>query len=34
MRLEAQGTDNADFEARVHAYIRDKLSERDLWNEA
>lgn len=33
MRLEAQGTENADFEARVQAYIRDKLSERDLWNE-
>ncbi len=34
MRLEAQGTENADFEARVQAYIRDKLTERDLWNEA
>jgi predicted DNA-binding mobile mystery protein A len=34
MRLEAQGTDNADFESRIQAYIRDKLSERDLWNEA
>lgn len=34
MRLEAQGTENANFEARVQAYIRDKLSERDLWNEA
>jgi len=33
MRLEAQGTDNAAFEARVEAYIRDKLSERDLWND-
>ncbi|WEX75734.1 mobile mystery protein A [Sinorhizobium numidicum] len=33
MRLEAQGTDNADFESRIQAYIRDKLSERDLWNE-
>lgn len=31
MRLEAQGTDDADFEARVQAYIRDQLSERDLW---
>ncbi len=33
MRLEAQGTDDADLEARIHTYIRDKLSERDLWNE-
>ena len=33
MRLEAQGTDNADFESRIQAYIRDKLSERDLWND-
>ena len=32
MRLEAQETDDADFEARVHAYIRDRLSERDLWD--
>lgn len=34
MRLEAQGTDNADFESRVQAYIRNKLAEGDLWNEA
>jgi len=33
MRLEAQGTDGADFESRVQAYIRDKLSKRNLWNE-
>jgi predicted DNA-binding mobile mystery protein A len=33
MRLEAQGTDDANFESRVQVYIRDKLSERDLWNE-
>ena len=33
MRLEAQGTDDADLEARIQAYIRDRLSERDLWNE-
>ena len=33
MRLEAQGTDNADFESRVQSYVRDKLSERDLWDE-
>lgn len=34
MRLEAQGTDDADLEARIQAYIRDQLSERDLWNKA
>ena len=33
MRLEAQGTDDAHLEARIQAYIRDRLSERDLWNE-
>ncbi|WP_132589765.1 mobile mystery protein A [Rhizobium sp. BK068] len=33
MRLEAQGTDDTDFESRVVAYIRDRLSDRDLWNE-
>lgn len=33
MRLEAQGTGDADMEARIQAYIRDRLSERDLWNE-
>ncbi|MBB3237030.1 mobile mystery protein A [Phyllobacterium endophyticum] len=33
MRLEAQGTDDADLEARVQAYIRDRLTERDLWSE-
>ncbi|NKJ40359.1 hypothetical protein FHT28_007125, partial [Rhizobium sp. SG570] len=25
--------DNADSESRIQAYIRDRLSERDLWNE-
>jgi predicted DNA-binding mobile mystery protein A len=30
MRLEAQGTDEADFESRVQAYIRDRLSEREF----
>ncbi|MDI4655882.1 MULTISPECIES: mobile mystery protein A [Xanthobacter] len=34
MRLEAQETSGSDFEARVQAYIRDRLSERDLWSEA
>ena len=33
MRLEAQGTNDADLEARIQTYIRDRLSERDLWNE-
>lgn len=33
MRLEAQGTDDADLESRIQAYIRDQLSERDLWSE-
>jgi hypothetical protein len=34
MRLEAQGTENADFESRIQAYIRDRLFERYFWNEA
>lgn len=33
MRLEAQGTDDADLEAGIQTYIRDRLSDRDLWNE-
>jgi hypothetical protein len=33
MRLEAQETGDADLEARVEAYIRDNIKERDLWNE-
>jgi hypothetical protein len=33
MRLEAQGTDDADLEAGIRTYIRDRLSDRDLWNE-
>ncbi len=32
MKLEAQGTGDADMEARIDAYIRDVLKERDLWN--
>lgn len=32
MRLEAQGTDDVNMEARIEAYIRDVLSGRDLWN--
>jgi predicted DNA-binding mobile mystery protein A len=34
MRLEAQETGDADLEARVNAYIRDNVKERDLWNES
>jgi predicted DNA-binding mobile mystery protein A len=34
MRLEAQGTADADLEARIDAYIRDTLRERDLWEQA
>jgi len=33
MKLEAQGTSDADLEARIAAYIRDVLKERDLWQE-
>jgi predicted DNA-binding mobile mystery protein A len=33
MRLEAQETEDADLEARIEAYIRDNIKERDLWNE-
>jgi predicted DNA-binding mobile mystery protein A len=33
MKLEAQDTSDANLEARIDAYIRDTLRERDLWNE-
>lgn len=33
MKLEAQETGNANLDARIEAYIRDVLKERDLWNE-
>ena len=33
MKLEAQSTGDADLEARVAAYIRDVLKDRDLWRE-
>lgn len=33
MRLEAQGTDDADLAARIDAYVRDQLRERDIWEE-
>jgi predicted DNA-binding mobile mystery protein A len=32
MKLEAQETGDADMEARIDAYIRDNLRERDLWS--
>lgn len=32
MKLEAQGTGDADLETRIDAYIRDNLNERDLWS--
>ncbi len=31
MKLEAQDTGDADLEARIEAYIRDNLKDRDLW---
>jgi predicted DNA-binding mobile mystery protein A len=31
MRLEDQGTDDADQEAQINEYIRDNLKDRDLW---
>jgi predicted DNA-binding mobile mystery protein A len=34
MKLEAQDTGTADLDARIEAYIRDVLRERDLWNDA
>lgn len=33
MTLEAQGTGEADLEARIEAYIRDVIRERALWDE-
>ena len=33
MKLEAQGTGDTDLEARIEAYIRDNLRDRDLWSE-
>jgi predicted DNA-binding mobile mystery protein A len=33
MKLEAQGTDDADLEMRIEAYIRANLKETDIWNE-
>jgi hypothetical protein len=33
MKLEAQATGDAALDARVEAYIRDVIKERDLWKE-
>lgn len=33
MKLEAQSTGDANLEARIEAYVRDVLKDRDLWNE-
>jgi len=33
MRLEDQGTDNSNLDAKIDAYVRDMLKDRDLWNE-
>jgi predicted DNA-binding mobile mystery protein A len=33
MKLEAQGTGDADLEARIDAYIRNTLKDRDLWGQ-
>ena len=32
MKLEAQGTADADVEDRIDAYIRDQLKDRDIWD--
>lgn len=33
MKLEAQGTGDADLDARIDAYVRDTLRDRDLWEQ-
>ncbi|MBI5132192.1 MAG: mobile mystery protein A [Rhodopseudomonas palustris] len=33
MKLEAQGTGDTNLEARMEAYVRDVLKDRDIWNE-
>ena len=33
MKLEAQGTGEADLDARIDAYVRDTLRDRDLWEQ-
>jgi len=34
MRLEAQETDDKDWEDRINAYVRDIIRDRDLWKES
>lgn len=34
MRLEEQATGDDDLEARIEAYIRDALRDRDLWSKS
>ena len=34
MKLEAQGTGDAGMEARIEAYIRDVIKDRDLWDKS
>ena len=34
MKLEAQETEDTALEARIEAYIRDTVRERDLWEDA
>ncbi len=31
MKLENQGVGDADLEARIEAYVRDMIKDRDLW---
>jgi len=33
MKFEAQGAGDADLETRIVAYIRDTISDRDLWGQ-
>ena len=33
MKLEAQGTGKARLQERVRAYVRERIKDRDLWNE-
>ncbi len=33
MKLEAQATGDTATEARIEAYIRDQIRDRDLWND-
>jgi predicted DNA-binding mobile mystery protein A len=33
MKLESQGTGDTDIEARIEAYVRDTLKEREIWHQ-